>query len=1667
MRKPAAIRFDRPGSRGSALGRRLQLEPLEIRALLTAVGMTGADLPFETALVNWQGQERLAIEGRWIISVDGMPATQARQSSEASDLLTAVGLSDQFSVVRNLGADGVYLVNSSAAMAPSDAYARLQAIPGFREAEPDFIVQGSTTPNDPSFNLLYGLHNTGQTVNGDPGTPDADIDAPEAWNLSTGSSNVVVAIIDSGIDYTHPDLVDNIWTNPGEIPGNSIDDDGNGYVDDVHGYDFFNLDGDPFDDNSHGTHVAGTIGAEGNNGIGVAGVNWDVTLMGLKFLGSGGTGPNSAAIAAVNYVSMMSDRGVNIRVTNNSWSSTSFSSQLSNAIAGNRDRDILFVAAASNDGTNNDDVPHYPASYDLDNIIAVAATTNDDTLASFSNYGAISVDLAAPGVLTYSTTPGGGYGFKNGTSMATPHVTGAAALAFALEPNASYTEVRNAILGGVDHKANLAGVVATGGRLNLVGMIDKLGLYVGSTTPAAGSTVSLAPTDFVVNFLDAYSQASVDAEDLTVNNIAADSFTFTDSDTITFHYNSTPTATEGLQAMHIADGAIARDSDGALLHAFDAAFRFDSAPITVTSTTPADGSSPTLPLPDFDVVFSEPYQAASIDTSDLILSQGTVTGFTLVNPTTVRYHLDLQVEDTIEFSIAAGAAVDTFGNPGPGYSGSFTTDVSTVAFPTLLAVAPAGSLVYRSSYTGSIFSSIDADSFTLQIDPAQTLTVYATASVGLQSRIAISGPGVSQFASAVASGGPAVLPTVSIPGGTYTLTITGLSGSLGSYTLTALLNAALELEEVGSSSDDSIAGAQDLSAAFGSLGGNGSRAAVIGTGDFSLPHETEPNGTLPTANNATTNFAVSSGNLYQLGIKGSIGVAQDSDWFQIGQLQAGDVISITVSGTGSNRGTLSDGLVGLFSGPDLADVVALNDGDGPGLDALIYRFLITTTSTYYINTGRFDFVTGSYDLGVYLENSGPTPTTGGSLVAETEANNSGATANDASTSWRVVQYFAPTSGAISGGDADVYQYQLTAGDLLTIDAGSSDGLLPRVTLLDAAGSAIALEDGTSQGPTDSSSIYAYHVPASGSYYVKVEGASGSGSYRLNVYLSSTTAPPTATTPADTYSFSLSAGDTVTLAAKGLNGLSPNLSLLDGGGTVLAQGTAGSTNLDRVIGNFVAPASATYYARLGPNNPFDYNLIVTRNAAFDTRPNGTLASAQVIAPSSRVLGAVDVTSGRFYRLQLQAGQALTLNTTTPGDATGQFVNVVNPAVDLYSPVGLLVASNDNGAPDGRNATLVYVPPSPGSYLVQIRAVAGQGEFVLNAVGALPTVPSSVVARKLFYNQSGTSTRYDGNNLAINSLDDNAIATDKTAYLWEDTGAATFANVSSYTKGINGIMVDISGSHPSITAADFIFKVGNNNSPGLWGTANAPTSVSVRAGAGVSGSDRVEIIWTGGTAPIKQWLEVIVLANANTGLAQEVGHPAGHGDAFFFGNAVGDSGLGDTAINATVNATDENGARLNPANLAANIPVTNIYDFDRNAQVNANDQNISRLNATNTTTVVKFINLITAPAAPEADGADEGDGGEISPLVASDSGVASALTAPTTGGTPSLNGVTTWITTRLANVDLNSGAPARLFQHLHDVNTPRSRAQLQKFDAVADARGLDDELLDLLIADLGLK
>ena len=349
----------------------------------------------------------------------------------------------------------------------------LRARPDVLYAEPNYIRYFDVAPNDTRYSNQWALQ-----------APSAGgINAESAWNTTTGSQTVVVGVIDSGIDIGHGDLKDNIFVNPGEIPNNSIDDDGNGFVDDVNGWDFINNDRTVFDnanDDSHGTHVAGTIGARGNNALGIAGVSWNVQLMSLKAIGSSG-GTDTSILNAYTYAKLMRQRGVNLRVLNNSYGSQRFSQSMLDAIRELSDLGVLFVAAAGNETANNDVVAHFPASFDAPNIISVAASNNGFFASAFSNRGQQSVHLAAPGQAILSTTPrgytgdgivpsftdpdGSTYSLFNGTSMASPHVAGVAALACAANPGISVQKLKAAVL-NVDESGQYTNLVITGGHLN-------------------------------------------------------------------------------------------------------------------------------------------------------------------------------------------------------------------------------------------------------------------------------------------------------------------------------------------------------------------------------------------------------------------------------------------------------------------------------------------------------------------------------------------------------------------------------------------------------------------------------------------------------------------------------------------------------------------------------------------------------------------------------------------------------------------------------------------------------------------------------------------------------------------------------------------------------------------------------------------------------------------------------------------------------------------------------------------------------------------------------------------------------------------------------------------------------------------------------------------------
>jgi subtilisin family serine protease len=355
-------------------------------------------------------------------------------------------------------------------MSVEEARDILQYDPDVEYVEPNYRRHPQETiPIDPDFDKLWGLNNTGQSVNGWIGTPDADIDASETWDLFTGDTDTIIAVIDTGVDYTHEDLAGNIWINPGESgldtygrdkATNDFDDDGNGYPDDVRGWDFYTGDNEPLDNDSHGTHVAGVIAAEMNNNTGVSGVSPGARIMPLRFMD--GTGSVSDEIEAIDYAI---EKGV--KIINMSFGSYTFSFSEREAMSDAGDAGVLFVAAAGNKNNDNDGSSSlYPASYNLSNIISVTATNQDDNLWYDSNYGTISVDVGAPGVNIYSTTPGNSYSYKNGTSMATPHVAGLAALLWGFDPGLTYMQVRDIILESVDPLPSLTGKIATGGRIN-------------------------------------------------------------------------------------------------------------------------------------------------------------------------------------------------------------------------------------------------------------------------------------------------------------------------------------------------------------------------------------------------------------------------------------------------------------------------------------------------------------------------------------------------------------------------------------------------------------------------------------------------------------------------------------------------------------------------------------------------------------------------------------------------------------------------------------------------------------------------------------------------------------------------------------------------------------------------------------------------------------------------------------------------------------------------------------------------------------------------------------------------------------------------------------------------------------------------------------------------
>jgi thermitase len=353
-------------------------------------------------------------------------------------------------IKRRLGAVDAAAVRPRRGRAVAALRAALRRVRAVRYVEPDFILRASRLPDDPLYFRQYALASAATGA----------IAAPQAWDSRTSCSKV--ATLDSGLQYSHPDLAANVWHNPHEIKDNGKDDDHNGFVDDYYGVDVRKGSGSGGDDDGHGTHVAGIIGGHGNNGTGVAGTCWSTSIMSVRFMDSKGRGSTSDAVAGLQYAVHQG-----AKIVNCSFGASSKSSALQDAIEYAKEKDVLLVVAAGNDGESLESHPEYPASYTDGNIVTVAATTATDALADFSAYGATSVDLAAPGEGIFSTYPTSSYRYLDGTSMAAPFVTAAAAMLRAKDPSLTYERLRSALLASVDVLPSLQGRTVTGGRLNL------------------------------------------------------------------------------------------------------------------------------------------------------------------------------------------------------------------------------------------------------------------------------------------------------------------------------------------------------------------------------------------------------------------------------------------------------------------------------------------------------------------------------------------------------------------------------------------------------------------------------------------------------------------------------------------------------------------------------------------------------------------------------------------------------------------------------------------------------------------------------------------------------------------------------------------------------------------------------------------------------------------------------------------------------------------------------------------------------------------------------------------------------------------------------------------------------------------------------------------------
>lgn len=676
-----------------------------------------------------------------------------------------LGAIDKYKIV-----DGLALIHVASGD-PVATMAALQAEPTVLRTGLNYLMTTQVVPNDSLFGSTWGMNNTASQLN--------DIDAPQAWDIYTGDPNYRVAVIDTGIDFNHPDLQGNIWVNPGEIANDGIDNDGNGYIDDVRGWNFVTNTNNPQDGNGHGTHVSGTIAAKGNNGIGVAGVAWNAKIVPLKFLSDTGSGTTANAIKAIDYCTANG-----IKLSNNSWGGGLFDSLLLQAITNAGAADHLFIGAAGNSALNIDVSLSYPASYNLSNMVNVASTTNTGALSVFSNYGVATVQVAAPGSNIFSTWPvaltvvgqPNGYNSISGTSMAAPHVTGLAALLRGKMPSWTATQVRSAILGSTKPLTALAGKV---GR---EGIISAYNALLGTNVEAIPPTVNAVRTPATANAAG-WNNANVTVAITGTDNVGGSGvrdikYTINAGTTITAAGSTTNVvrSTDGIATL----AYWATDNSGNVSPAGSMTVRVDkTAPVTTLTATPG-ATSTSVVVSGTDATSGVSGTFYSVDGAPAVAYSGPITLDNGVH-TVTAYSTDIagNTEAVKTLSLPLGSLSTVSVNPVSVNGGTAATGTVTLGSP-----APAGGVVV--TLTSSSAAAVVPASVTVAAGARTATFAISTTSVVASTAAVITGSSLGVSKTTTLTVNPAV---ASVTFSRLALNPTSVRGGRANSTATITLSA--------------------------------------------------------------------------------------------------------------------------------------------------------------------------------------------------------------------------------------------------------------------------------------------------------------------------------------------------------------------------------------------------------------------------------------------------------------------------------------------------------------------------------------------------------------------------------------------------------------------------------------------------------------------------------------------------------------------------------------------------------------------------------------------------------------------------------------------------------------------------------------------------------------